>query len=331
MTLRKKFKSDPQTYYALSIAASWAGVGSLMNSITLTHTYGLMPSIIWGVCNSVACIIFGCICCRLNAMRELMRTKTVKYLIGLMSIFQLYINMNGIREVCADTPIGMTGGTVIVYAVCVAFIILLLRFGMIRNVLTDSVSWYTVYALIVVLTIGALWHSNWILTPVPKGLEWVNLKVGITKGLLLLPGPFTFPYFYELLDYNDSNPDTTAKVDIRESFILGGCFFGVYMLFTYTLAMTQFSPALNLLKAILVSIVGISTISTFIYSEYIVFGRKAGLAIDVIAVIGWPAFISLGVMGVWTLMAEIRIYLVGVLLAIAIVKRIVDARKGARV
>lgn len=92
MTLRKKFKSDPQTYYALSIAASWAGVGSLMNSITLTHTYGLMPSIIWGVCNSVACIIFGCICCRLNAMRELMRTKTMRYIIGLMSIFQLWKN-----------------------------------------------------------------------------------------------------------------------------------------------------------------------------------------------------------------------------------------------
>lgn len=103
--------------------------------------------------------------------------------------------------------------------------------------------------------------------------------------------------------------------------------FGIYMLFTYVLALVEFSPMLNLLKAMLVSLIGVSTISTFIYSEYIVFGQKLGLAIDACAVIFWPFFISLGVMGVWTLMAEIRVYLIAVLLVIALAKRVVNWRK----
>lgn len=327
--IKAKFKANATGYYAMSIAASWAGVGSLMNSITLTKTYGLFPSMIWGLGNSVACILFGLIACHLPTLRALMRTKAMKYLIGFMSIFQLWINMNGIREIFADTVIGTTGGTVIVYAVCVGFILLLLKFGMIRNVLTDSASWWMVYALVAVLTVLACADSGWVLDMPARGYEWENIKVGLTKGFLLLPGPFTYPYFYELLDYNERNDDATQKINIRKSFALGGMMFGYYMLFTYILAMVEFSPALNLLKAVLVSLIGVSTISTFIYSEYIVFGKRAGLVIDSLAVIFWPLLISLGVMGVWTLMAEIRIYLIGALLVIALVKRIVEKRRAA--
>lgn len=326
--LTEKFKNKPLLFYAMSIAASWAGVGSLMNSITLTRTNGLVPSMIWGFGNSVACIIFGLIACHLPTLRGIMRTRAMQYIIGIMSIFQLWINMNGIREVFADTIIGTTGGTIIVYAVCIGFILLLLRFGMIRNVLTDSASWYTVYALVLLLTILAFIQAGGEYTAIPMGTDWSNMKVGLVKGFLLLPGPFTYPYFYELLDYNDSNSDSTSTADIKYSFVIGGLMFGFYMLFTYALAIVEFSPALNLLKAVLVSLIGISTISTFIYSEYIVFGKKVGLLIDSFAVLFWPMLISLGVMGVWTLMAEIRIYLIAAILVVALLKRAIIRRKG---
>lgn len=326
----QKFKENPTLYYAMSIAASWAGVGSMMNSITLTHTCGLIPSLIWGLGNSVACMLFGLTILHLPAMRSLMRTKAMQYIIGIMSVFQLWINMNGIREICADTPIGTTGGTVIVYAVSIGFILLLLRFGMIRNVLTDSASWHAVYGLVFLMTLLAYWQSGGVTIPISMGLEWENLKVGFVKGLLLLPGPFTYPYFYKLLDYNDSNPDKTCRTNITDSFLLGGVLFGFYMLFTYALANVAFSPLLNLIKAVLVSLVGISTLSTFIYSEYIVFGKKLGLLIDGLAVFLWPLLISLGVMGVWTLMAEIRIYLIAALLVIALVKKLTGQRRRVR-
>lgn len=325
--IREKFKENPTLYYALSIAASWAGVGSLMNSITLTKTYGLIPSMLWGLGNTIACILFGIIACHLPTLRRLMRTKVMQYIIGVMSVFQLWINMNGIREIFADTVIGTAGGTVIVYAVCIGFIVLLLKFGMIRNVLTDSTGWYIVYLLIAALTFGSFIFTNGAVNDISAGIEAENLTAGLTKGLLLLPGPFTYPYFYKLLDYNEENEDKTKKVNVKESFIYGGCMFGFYMAFTYLLAYVQFSPELNLLKAILVSVIGISTISTFIYSEYIVFGKRLGLAITGLAVAFWPLLISLGVLGVWTLMAEIRVYLIIALLIISLIMRV---RKGAK-
>lgn len=326
--ITNKFKANPMLYYALSIAASWAGVGSLMNSVTMTQTYGIVPSILWSLGNSVACMLFGIIACKLTTLRSLMRTKGMKYAIGIMSIFQLWINMNGIREVFSDTPIGAVGGTIIVYAVCIGFIIALLKFGMIRNVLTDGFSWITVYVLVAIVTAAAFITTGDLNTGIGLGLEPANMEVGWVKGFLLLPGPFTFPYFFELLDYNDANQDATKKCNIKRAFILGGALFGFYMIFTFALAFVQFTPWLNLLKAILVSIIGISTISTFIYSEYIVFGRKVGLAIDITAVVFWPLFISLGVMGVWTLMAELRVYLVIAMLLIALIQWV--KQKGVR-
>lgn len=57
--LRGKFIKDPTLYFAMSIAATWAGVGSLMNGITMAQDYGIVPFLIWALGNTLACIIFG--------------------------------------------------------------------------------------------------------------------------------------------------------------------------------------------------------------------------------------------------------------------------------
>ena len=106
---------------------------------------------------------------------------------------------------------------------------------------------------------------------------------------------------------------------MQQAFTLGGLLFGVYMAFAFVLAFVNFSPELNLIKAVLISLVAISTLSTFIYSNYIVFGRKLGLLVDVIAVALWSEFMELGVMGVWVMVASIRQYLVAAFITLAIV------------
>lgn len=78
----------------------------------------------------------------------------------------------------------------------------------------------------------------------------------------------------------------------------------------FLLAWTQFSPVLNLIKAILITIIGASTLSSAMYSIYIAFGKKVGLAINAGLVIGWAWLIPLGVMGMWTLMSSVRIWFV---------------------
>jgi hypothetical protein len=112
------------------------------------------------------------------------------------------------------------------------------------------------------------------------------------------------------MDYNDRNEDGTKKVRIQHAFISGGLLFGAYLTFTFLLAWTNFNPALNIIKAFLIMLVAVSTISSFLYSIYITFGRKLGLVVNVAAIALWQLLIPMGVLGVWTLMASIRIYIV---------------------
>ena len=59
MSVKESCKSSPLLYYALSICATWAGIGSLMNGVVMTQKLGVIPSLIWVLGNTVACILFG--------------------------------------------------------------------------------------------------------------------------------------------------------------------------------------------------------------------------------------------------------------------------------
>ena len=327
--IKEKFKSNPIEYYSLSIAASWAGAGSLMNSTTLAQTLGVMPALIWCAFNTIACMVFGLIIWKLPTVREIMRMRISRIILALFSIFQIWLCMTAINEAWASTVIGAAGGMIITYVFTIGFIIALYRQGIIMNILTDNGGMYIIYVLVVVLSFTSLGISGWNFDGLSKGLEAENLLQGLYKGFLLLPGPFTYPYFYKLLDYNESNDEGVSRTDITQAFINGGIGFGVYLLFAFSLIFTTISPVLNICKAVLLSALAISTLSTFIYSEFAVFGKKAGLAINVFALLFWILVAPIGVMGVWTLMAESRVYLVLAMLIAAFIKHRHDVREAA--
>lgn len=325
--LIQKFKSNPTIYYSMSIAASWAGAGSLMNSATLAKTLGVIPAAIWCLFNTLACIVFGLIIWKLPTLRQLMRTKICRLILALFSVFQIWLCMTAINEVWADTPIGVTGAMILTYAFTIGFIIILFRKGIIANILTDNAGMYLIYVLVLVVSIASLIVSGMDVGSLPLGMEKENLAQGLYKGLLLLPGPFTYPYFFKLIDYNEQNDEAVMQVDIVKAFVGGGIGFGVYLLFAFMLVFTEVSPALNVCKAVLLSALAISSLSSFIYSEFAAFGKKAGLGINLFSLAFWIAVAPLGVMGVWTLMAESRVYLILAILLVAAVKKAVDGRK----
>lgn len=327
-SIKNKFKANPTLYYALSIAASWAGAGSLMNSTTMAQTIGIIPALIWCIFNTLACAVFGLIIWKLPTVREVMRTKTCRFVLALFSIFQIWLCMTAINEAWASTPLGSIGGLILTYAVTVCFIVALYKRGIIANIATDNGGMYLIYFLVIVLAGVSLLTSGFNFDGLKLGVESSNLWQGLYKGLLLLPGPFTYPYFFKLLDYNEKNDDKVNKCNITKAFVLGGIGFGVYLVFAFSLIFTSISPVLNICKAVLLSVLAISSLSSFIYSEFAVFGKKAGLGINVFATVFWIAVAPLGVMGVWTLMAETRVYLIVGILLVALVKRIRDKRKA---
>lgn len=323
-----KFKANPSFYYAMSIAATWAGVGSLMNSMTVAREYGIVPFFIWAIGNTLACIVFGIFAPMIPRLRDVYRSKPMQIIVGLMCVFQIWLNMNGIQAIFAETTLPPNTGMYIAYGFAIFFLFLLLKFGMIRNVLTDNVSWSSVYALAFVLTIGAIIYSNGNMNTLSWGLTADALNYGIGKAILLIPGAFLYPYFFEILDYNDQNEEGTKSINVRRAFIIGGLLFGFYLIFAFLMAWTSFSPVLNIIRAILITLVAVSTLSSFLYSIYITFGRKLGLALNVVAVAGWQFLIPLGVMGAWTLMSKIRIWIVVASIVAALIWHRVEKKKA---
>ena len=326
--IESHFKTKPSLYYALSIAASWAGAGSLMNSTTLANTIGVIPALIWAVCNTLACIVFGLLIWYLPTVRRIMRTKACKILLAIFSIFQIWLCMTAINEAW-EGIIGNFSAMAIAYAASIAFIVALYKRGIIANILTDNGGMYLIYALVIVLSGVSLIATGGNFNDLSLGLEKNNILEGVRTGLLLLPGPFTYPYFFKLIDYNESNDENVSKCDITKAFIYGGLGFGLYMVFAFSLIFTSISPVLEVCKALLLSALAISTLSSFVYSEYAAFGLKGGLVINLFALAFWILVAPLGVMGVWMLLAESRVYLILTMLVAAIILRLYERKKVA--
>lgn len=303
-----KIKENPTLFYAMSIAATWANAGSLLNGVATAQKDGIVPYLLWALGNTLACIVFGLFASRIPKLVNVFNSKIMKIIMGIMCPFQCWISMNGIQTVFAETPIGKTGGIIIALIFALFFIILLYKYGIISNVLTDHLSWISVYVILFALTVFVLIASNGNYVPLKSGIDQIG--IGIKNCILLIPGAFLYPYYFELLNYNEKNKDGVKKVNIRKSFVLGGIVFGIYLIFIFLMAFAKFGLVANIIKAILVTLIASSSLSSFLYSIYLTFGKKLGTLVNILTVILWQFLIPLGVMGAWTLMASIRIYIV---------------------
>ena len=324
--ITRRFTHNPSLYYSMSVASTWAGVGALLIGMQMAREYGIVPFLLWALGNTLACVLFGIFAPRIPKLREVFRSRPMKYLVGFMCVFQVWTNLNGIQTVFAGTPLGGTFGTALAYTIAIGFIIMLWRRGMIRTVLSDHAAWVGVYVTAALLTVLAIVHANGNMIPLSMGYE--HIGIGIEKCVLLLPGAFLYPYFFGMLDYNDKNEDGTKKINITRVFINGGLLFGAYLVFTFILSWTPLPPALSIILAILLTL--LSTVSSFLYSIYLTFGRKLGLAVNIATVALWQLVIPMGVMGVWTLMSQIRIYIVIGSILFALGWHFTEKRKAVR-
>lgn len=326
--IKDKFKKKPSFFYSMSIAATWAGAGSFIVGTNVAKTAGLIPWLLWALGNTLTCIVFGIIATKFKAVRKVANSKPMKILMGLMAIFQVWINMGGIHEMLSSTFIGPIANYVIIYGLAIFFLILYLKKSTYRNVMTDNGSWGIVYGLIFLIVVVSFIMNGY--KGIPLGFVPTEIKAKGWTCITLMFGGFFYPTFWELLDYNDKNDDEADKVNIRKSFINGGLLFGFYLLFVLMGACTEYSPSLNFIKAILVSLVAISSLSSFIYAIIIDFGKKVGVVINVAAFALWHILVPIGVMGVWTLMQNTRIWMVFGMFAIALVVYFIDKKRSAK-
>ena len=322
--IKSKFKKTPAFYYSMSIAATWAGAGSFIVGTRIARENGLWPWLLWALGNTLCCIAFGLLADSFPKLRAVAKSKPVQILMGFMCIFQIWVNMNGIYEMLSPTVIGETASRTIVYIVSAFFIIFYLKKATFRNVATDNVSWLLVYLLIAVL-VGLSMLTNGV-HGISTAVEMPVIKSNAWLCFTLTFGAFFYPTFWELLDYNEANEDGTSKTDMRKAFVNGGLLFGFYLLFVLAGSMTEYSPTVDLLKGVLVSLVAVSSLSSFLYGTMVNFGKTFGTVIDCAAVALWQLLVPMGVMGVWTLMQNVRIWMVLGMFLVAIVWHLHEKR-----
>ncbi len=174
LSITQRFKANPRLWYAMSIAASWAGAGSLMNSTTMAKTIGVVPALIWCLCNTLACIVFGLLIWKLPTIRCIMRTRICRMVLALFSIFQIWLAMTAINDAWTNI-IGSTGAMILTFGCMLAFVIALYRHGIITNILTDNGGMYVIYTLVAVLATVSLIASKGNFASLSLGLEKENL------------------------------------------------------------------------------------------------------------------------------------------------------------
>ena len=108
----KRFTHNPSFYYSMSIAATWAGVGSLMVGIQMAQDYGIIPFLLWALGNTLACIVFGVLSPAIPKLREVFRSRLMHFLTGILCVFQVWIN-EWHSDDFQDTPLTGTFGMVL--------------------------------------------------------------------------------------------------------------------------------------------------------------------------------------------------------------------------
>lgn len=309
-------------YYAISICATWAGAGSFIVGTQVAKEAGILPWLLWAFGNTMTCIVFGLLSNSFPKLREVANSKPIQLLMGFMCIFQVWVNMGGVYESLSATVIGQTISYAFVYGISFAFLIFYLKNATPRNVLTDDFSWSFVYLLIFGVVLISIFQNG--ITGIPIGAEIGQLKAKGWTMITLTFGGFFYPTFWELLDYNDKNEDKTKKVDMRQAFIYGGLMFGFYLIFVLLGALSEYSEVTALLRGILVSLVAISSLSSFIYGTLINLGKKLGVVVNIVTIAGWQFLVPLGVMGIWTIMQNVRIWMVLGMFIIALVWNLLE-------
>lgn len=319
-----KLKQNPKWFYAFSICATWAGAGSLIVGTNMVKQYGIIPFLLWALGNSICCVVFGICTDKFPFLKEIFSSKILKFVIGAMSIFQLWVNMTAIFE--ALNFINPVVSIILVYLIAIAFLIYYLKDGMIKNVLTDDGGWVLVYGIIFGLVIVSMLRNG--VTAPSLGLTEEGITLGIKRFFTLLIGPFFYPYFWDLLKFNNKNDENVKSTNIKSSFALGGMLFGIYICFVFLLGTTTLGPVAEMVKGVLLTLIALSSLTSFIYSLISLFGKKIGATLNILGFIGWKVLLPLGVMGIWNAMQDLRFTILVVsIIVYFIVKKIKNVKE----
>ena len=308
-------------HYGMSLAANWAWGTSLIVGMELVQTKGVIPFAIWAVANSMALPLFGFLAYRIKYLERIITSKPVTAFTTIVLVFCIWIQMNAIYQqalVLTDNRWEnyLRIGIIIFFLL---LIIVLHNNGVIRSIIMNNPLWFVCYILLLIVALyGVITSQNVYELSVVSDAE--DIRWAVNSCFILFSGPLmSIP--------NWQAASIMKKENVMYQHYVAGGLFAIYMVFVGILAAFRFDGFMKAFLCFIVMIVALTTADGAIAGMKEIGGQKIGAVLAVISVIFWPCVLPAGVMGLWTTMGNMRIFVAGV----CIVKAVLYAAKKKEV
>lgn len=303
------------------MAASWSWGVSTVVGISVLHGVGAGAFMVWTAANILAVPLFGIVATRLPTLRSLLDTAPAVLALVSIQVFAFWMNMQGVYEVSTgDSALQTTMllsadvTTVLLVVLGAGIVWFIHRAGFEGSVVTDTGQYaLQVVGCVLIIVVALLFGAGTpeIATTGVEGYQWAAWA-----GLGLVSGPFLDAQQWQRLDAADATASVWA-----------GGWFGLYMIAVggAGLVLSDTTPVLTMLLLGVAVVVGTSTMDSAAAAlQYLFDSRWTAVAVAIAAVGSWPLIRSYGVLGIWTVYASARVFVVAGLLLYAVFRNSTD-------
>lgn len=310
--MKEMFKKNSTLFYSMSLAASWAWGTSLVVGMETMQTKGVIPFIIWAIANSLAIPLFGFIAYRIPNLEKVVNSKIVIIFTTIVSVFCLWIQLNAIYQyLCNLSFMTEIASKIVSITIMVLMTIALYKNGLSKSIFIDNPLWSLCYVLLIALVICGF-VGNVETYNIENYTNQSEIFWALNSCLILFSGPI-------MCIQNWQMAEKLKKEKKMKAHYLAGVLFAIYMTFIGILANFKFNGIMNIILIFVVLCVALSTADAAIVGIQKIANKKWGTIISLLAIAVWNWVIPMGVMGLWTTMGNMRKYVAGVCIIIAVV------------
>lgn len=227
------------------------------------------------------------------------------------AIYQYLNNLDFITDIASK---------IISIAIMIFMVIALYKDGLVKSIFIDNPLWFLCYALLFVLLIlGFVFQvERYSLVSVvnQKEISWA-----LNSCIILFSGPIMCIQNWQMAEKLKAENKMKAHYT-------AGLLFALYMAFVGCLGYFHFNGIMNIILVLVVLCVSLSTADAAIVGLQKIAGKKIGVIIALIAIALWNFVSSMGVMGLWTTMGNMRKYVAGACIIVAIGMYFYQKRKN---
>ena len=310
--MKEMLKKNSTLFYAMSLAASWAWGTSLVVGMETMQTKGVIPFIIWAIANSLAIPLFGFIAYRIPNLEKVVNSKIVMIFTTIVSVFCLWIQLNAIYQyLCNLSFMTEITSKIVSITIMVLMTIALYKNGLLKSIFIDNPLWSLCYVLLFALVICGF-IGNVETYNIANYTNKDEIFWALNSCLILFSGPI-------MCIQNWQMAEKLKKEKKMKAHYLAGVLFAIYMTFIGILANFKFNGIMNVILIFVVLCVALSTADAAIVGIQKIANKKWGTIISLLAIAVWNWVIPMGVMGLWTTMGNMRKYVAGACIIIAVV------------